>query len=151
MSRCKTCELVAQRDLGKAPLWDCIYRTGYWDVVHSYNSSLAGWLVLVARRHIEAIAELAADEALELGTLLRQVSIALGEVTGCAKTYVVQFAEHPEHPHVHFHVIPRMLDQPEDKRGTGIFAHLGVDEAERVSKLVMNDISRRVRDILILM
>ena len=149
MRICKTCQLVSERDLGKAPLWDCIYRTGHWDVVHSYNSSLAGWLVLVARRHIEAIAELTPEEALECGTLLRQVSIALQKVTGCEKTYVIQFAEHPEHPHVHFHVIPRMIDQPEEKRSTGIFNYLGVSEEERVSEATMNNISQKVRDILL--
>ena len=149
MNYCKTCQLISRRDLSEAPLWDCIYRAEYWDVVHSYNSSLAGWLVLVARRHIEAIADLAPAEAVELGTLLRQVSVALQKVTGCAKTYVVQFAEHPEHPHVHFHVIPRMSDQPEDKRSMGIFAYLGVEEADRVSEPRMNDISQKVRDILL--
>jgi diadenosine tetraphosphate (Ap4A) HIT family hydrolase len=148
MSYCKTCQLISRRDLSEAPLWDCIYRAEYWDVVHSYNSSLAGWLVLVARRHIEAIADLAPAEAVELGILLRQVSVALQKVTGCAKTYVIQFAEHPEHPHVHFHVIPRMNDQPEGKRSIGIFAYLGVDEAERVKESVMNNIGQKVRDIL---
>ena len=52
------------------------------------------------------------------------------------------------HPHVHFHVIPRMNDQPEGKRSIGIFAYLGVDEAERVKESVMNNIGQKVRDIL---
>jgi diadenosine tetraphosphate (Ap4A) HIT family hydrolase len=34
----------------------------------------------------------------------------------------VQFAEHAEHPHVHFHIIPRMADLPDDHRSTGIFS-----------------------------
>ena len=151
MKTCKTCQLTSARDLGKAPLWDSIHRTQYWDVVHSYNTSLVGWLVLVSRRHIEAIADLTPDEAAECGTLLRQTSIALQKVTGCAKTYVFQFAEHPEHPHVHFHVVPRMTDQPEDRRSTKIFAYLGVDETERVSEAVMNEVSQKVRDILLKM
>jgi diadenosine tetraphosphate (Ap4A) HIT family hydrolase len=151
MGYCKTCRLLSIRDSGNAPLWDCIYRTKYWDVVHSYNTSLGGWLVLVVRRHIEAIAELTPDEAVELGALLRKVSKAVQQVTGCEKTYVVQFAEHPEHPHVHFHVIPRMANQPEDRCSTGIFTHLGVAEVERVSEAAMNDISEKVREILLLM
>jgi diadenosine tetraphosphate (Ap4A) HIT family hydrolase len=53
------------------------------------------------------------------------------------------------YPHVHFHVIPRMSDQPEDKRSMGIFAYLGVEEADRVSEPRMNDISQKVRDILL--
>jgi len=148
MSYCKTCRLTAVRDSGQAPPWDCIYRTTYWDVVHAYNTTLAGWLVLVARRHVAAVAELTPEEAAELGTLMRRVSLALKEVTGCQKTYVVQFAEHPEHPHVHVHVIPRLAILPEEKRGPGIFAYLGVPEEERVSETVMNGIAEQVRHVL---
>ena len=102
MKYCKTCELTARRDAGMAPLWDCIHRTRFWDVVHSYDTALPGWLILVARRHIEAIDELTDEEAVELGILLRRVSLALKEVTGCLKTYVIQFAEMAEHPHYIF-------------------------------------------------
>jgi diadenosine tetraphosphate (Ap4A) HIT family hydrolase len=132
MKRCKTCELVNRRNAGDAPLWDCIQRTQFWDLVHSYNTALPGWLVLVARRHIEAIDELTDDEAIELGRLVRRVSIALREVTGCIKTYVVQFAEHEDHPHVHFHIVPRMENQPEDRRSVKVFKYLSVPEEERV-------------------
>ncbi len=148
MKHCQTCELIARRDAGIAPLWDCIHRTQYWDVVHSYNTALPGWLVLVARRHIEAIDELTDEEAAELGILLRRVSLALKEITGCLKTYVIQFAEAAEHPHVHFHVVPRMADQPEDRRSTKIFGYLGVPEEERVSEETMNAIAVSVRKIL---
>lgn len=39
---CKTCELTQRRSLGTAPLWDCIHRAQFWDVVHAYNTSLPG-------------------------------------------------------------------------------------------------------------
>ena len=119
-----TCQLTARRDAGAAPLWDCIQRTQYWDIVHSYNTALPGWLVIVARRHVEAIHELTTAEAAELGVLIRQASVGLRDVTGCLKTYVIQFAEAAEHPHVHFHIGPRMADQPEDHRSTKVFAYL---------------------------
>lgn len=142
---CKTCELVARREAGAAPPWDSIYRTRFWEVAHSYNTALPGWLVLVARRHIEAIDELTDEEALELGLLLQRVSQALKETTGCLKTYVVQFAEMAEHPHVHFHVIPRMKDQPVDRRGTEVFKYLNVPEEQRVGEETMNELAARVR------
>ena len=145
MKHCKTCELLDRRDTGTAPLWDNIHRTQFWDVVHSYNTALPGWMVLVVRRHIEAIDELTENEAVELGILLRQVSAALREVTGCSKTYVVQFAEHQEHPHVHFHVIPRMANQPEDRRSTRIFGYVGVSEEERVTEDTMNEIALKIQ------
>ena len=36
MSNCETCELIAIRDAGKAPLWDSILRTPYWDVAAQF-------------------------------------------------------------------------------------------------------------------
>ena len=145
---CLTCDLVRRRDAGDAPLWDNIHRTAHWDVVHSYNTSLPGWLVLVARRHVVAIDELTDEEAAELGVLLRRVSAALRVATGCVKTYAVQFAEQAEHPHVHFHVIPRMAAQPDDRRGPRVFAYLGVPDEERVSEERMNAIAVEVRRLL---
>ncbi len=138
MDTCYTCDLIQQRDAGVAPLWDCIYRAQFWDLVHSYNTSLLGWLVLVSRRHIAAIDEMTDDEAIELGKMLRQVSKALKVVTKCSKTYVVQFAEASNHHHVHFHVIPRMNDQPEDYKGPNIFKYLGVPLENRIQELEMN-------------
>jgi len=149
MKKCKTCELVKRRDSGDAPPWDRILRTQFWDVVHSYNTALPGWLVLVARRHIEAVDELTEDEAIELGMLVRRASIALRQVTGCIKTYVIQFAEHPDHRHVHFHIVPRMEDQPEDRRSVKVFEYLGVPEEERVSDARMNEIAAEVRGVLL--
>jgi len=132
-------------DAGEAPLWDCIHRTAYWDVVHSYNTSLAGWLVVISRRHLTAIDEMTEDEAVELGRLIRRISVILKTLTGCAKTYVAQFAEHVEHPHVHFHIVPRMADLPEDRRGPNIFTYLGVPEEERVSETAMNQLASEIR------
>lgn len=148
MAYCKTCELINRRDADNAPLWDCIYRTKFWDIVHHNSTTLPGWLVLVIRRHISAIDELTNEEAIELGALLRQVSFALKEATDCIKTYVVQFAEMAEHQHVHFHVIPRMANQPENRRGTNVFEYSGVSEEERVSEEIMNEIAAKVQKIL---
>ncbi len=117
-------------------------------MVHAYDTALLGWLVLVCRRHVEAVHELTDEEAAELGTLLRRVSLALHEVTGCVKTYVVQFAEVEGHPHVHFHVVPRMAGQPANRRGPLVFGYLGVPEGERVGEGAMNDLAARIRRVL---
>lgn len=145
---CRSCELVARRDVGDAPLWDSIHRTRYWDVVHCYGTSLPGWIVLVARRHMTALDELTEEEAVELGSLLRRVSIGLKEITGCLKTYVIQFAEAADHPHVHFHVIPRMKDQPPERKSMGIFGYLGVPEEQCVPANIMNIIALQLRHYL---
>ena len=148
MTMCKTCELISRRNEGAAPLWDCIYRTPLWDVAHCYDTALLGWLVLVARRHIESLDRLTDHEAAELGHLIHHISFALKEATGCIKTYALQFAESPEHPHVHFHIIPRMSDLREDHRSVQIFKYLGVPEEERVSEEAMNSIALKVREKL---
>lgn len=147
-NNCYTCELTAKRKSGEAPLWDNIYQTDYWDVVHAYNSTLAGWMVLVSRRHIEALDEMSEGEAVEVGSLIRRVSVALKQVVGCAKTYVIQFAEHPQHPHVHFHIVPRMADQPDERRSTKIFGYLGASEDERIDETMMNELGLQIREIL---
>ncbi len=96
-----SCELLARRDNGTAPLWDSI--------------------------------------------LLPQVSQALKRQTGCLKTYVAQFAEAPNHPHVHFHVMPRMPDQAADDIGIKIFRHLGVSLEQRVGEDQMTDFASVLR------
>ena len=146
MSDCRTCELIERRDRGEAPPWDSILRTDRWDVVHAYDTSHEGWLVLVVRRHIGSVADLTEDEAVELGRLIRSVSQALQVVLGCPKTYVVQLAEHPLHPHVHVHVIARPDDLPKLHRGPGIFAKLGVVKSARVTEDRMDEIAHALRD-----
>ena len=144
MSECRTCDLVKRRDEGGAPPWDRIRRTPNWDIVHAFGTSIEGWVVLVVRRHITAVADMTADEAAELGPLVKEVSRAVQAVVDCDKTYVVQFAEHQDHPHVHVHVIPRARDLSHDHRGPGVFSLLGVSEDVAVSDARMNEIAQRL-------
>jgi diadenosine tetraphosphate (Ap4A) HIT family hydrolase len=145
---CRTCELRDRRDAGAAPPWDSIWRTPEWDVVHAYDSAIEGWTVIAARRHLTAVADLTEHEAIELGRLVRVVSQALAEILGCAKTYVAQFAEHPEHPHVHFHVVPRAHDLPAEQRGPSVFKVLDATDERRIPEPRMNEIAARMSAIL---
>lgn len=145
MADCLTCELVTRRDAGEAPVWDAIFRTPHWDVVHAFGTSVEGWLVLVVRRHLTAVADLSDEEAAELGRLIRDVSRAVQSATGCDKTYVVQFAEHRQHPHVHVHVIPRARDLPDEHQGPRVFALLGVADEDAVPADRMDQIAALVR------
>jgi diadenosine tetraphosphate (Ap4A) HIT family hydrolase len=148
MADCVTCALVARRDAGAAPPWDRIVRTDHWDVVHAFGTAREGWLVLVVRRHITSVADLTDAEAAELGPLLKRVSAALQEVVGCDKTYVAQFAEHPDHPHVHVHVIPRPHDLPDEQQGPRVFSLLGVAEDGAVPEARMDAIAAEVAVLL---
>lgn len=146
---CRTCELVTCRDKREAPLWDDIHRTPHWDVVHNYETTLPGWLVLTTRRHIASLAELSVGESTELGPLIQQTSVALKAAVGCAKTYVIQLAEHPLHQHVHFHVIPRMHDIPADRMGMNVFNYSPAKNNQNsLTGMQMNEIAQKVRGAL---
>jgi hypothetical protein len=45
-------------------------------------------------------------------------------------------------------VVPRMADQPAERRGPAIFGYLGVPDHERVSEEAMNQIGLEVRRLL---
>ena len=105
----------------------------HWRVAHATGTALPGWLVLIPRRHVTAIADLTDAEAAELGRWQVRLSRALHEETGCVKTYLAQFAEAEGFSHVHFHVVPRMADLPPDRRGPHVFGLLGVAGGGRVS------------------
>lgn len=105
-------------------------------------------MVLVVRRHITSVSALTDEEASELGGLVRDVSLAIEAVVGCDKTYVVQFAEHREHPHVHVHVIPRAHDLPDDRQGPRIFGLLGLPDDDCVPERRMNEIAEGIRSHL---
>jgi diadenosine tetraphosphate (Ap4A) HIT family hydrolase len=150
LAGCYVCDLIARRDRGEAPPWDSIFRTTHWDVVHAYDTSLPGWLALVARRHLGHIAGLTEEEMIECSTLQLRASRALNPILGCEKTYVAAFGESVAH--VHFHLIPRMPDMPADARGPYVFQrYLGVPVPERVSEARMNAIAESVRTSLLAM
>lgn len=146
MTTCMTCHLTAIRH--QQELCERIYETEHWRVAHAFNTSLPGWLVVIAKRHVESFAELTGAEAAEFGPFLHRVSRALQEATGAVKTYTILFAEHPEHPHVHLHVIPRSAGMPEESRSTHVFNCLGVPESEIVPLETRNALAATLRAAL---
>jgi diadenosine tetraphosphate (Ap4A) HIT family hydrolase len=93
-------------------------------VEHAYPTSLLGWLVIVLKRHAEALHELSHEEGEELGLLQWAVSRALSAEIGCMKEYAVFFAEQPGFSHVHVHMVPRAADLDAALLGGRVFAHL---------------------------
>ena len=120
---------------------------GHWRVAHAIGSALEGWLVLVPRRHVTSISELNAAEAQSLGIWQVRLSRALHEVLGCQKTYIAQFAEAAGFSHVHFHVVPRSPDLPEELRGPRIFQLMRPD-CVPVTDQRMDEIARELHDQL---
>jgi diadenosine tetraphosphate (Ap4A) HIT family hydrolase len=98
--------------------------------------------------HTVALDDLTADEAADLGPLLKAVSSALRDVVRCRKTYVALFAEAEGFQHIHFHIIPRQPGLEADLRGPRVFGLLGGDPASYVPEAVMDDIADRLSQAL---
>jgi diadenosine tetraphosphate (Ap4A) HIT family hydrolase len=129
---CFSCAEEAR--LAELPPRQSVAHDEHWRVVHAFDTSLPGWLILLPRRHVTAIGELTDAEAVALGSWQVRLSRALHEVTGCPKTYIVQFAEAQGYAHVHFHVTPRPDDAHAEYRGPRIFGMLGgTPPADRLS------------------
>jgi diadenosine tetraphosphate (Ap4A) HIT family hydrolase len=109
-----------------------IYDGRFWVVEHAYPTALKGWLVIVLKRHAEALHELTTDEFAELGELQGRIAKLLRQETGCQKEYSVCFAEMAGFYHIHFHIIPRAADLPDELKGGKIFAMLKPGENETV-------------------
>ena len=127
---CYTCLSVSgERRISPGPP---VFRGEWWDVEHAYPCGMAGWLVLVLKRHVEALHELSGEEFAELGPLVERTVRALREELGCKKEYVACFAEAAHYNHVHVHVVARAEDWPDELKGTGVFKMLKVEEANVV-------------------
>lgn len=142
---CFPCDQQAQATL---PPREDVVHTDHWRVAHSFNSTLPGWLVLLPTRHITSFTELAPEAAEELGGLVRRLATALETVTGCEKTYLMQFSEAEGFSHLHLHLVPRMPDHPKDTRGPRVFAYLSPDEAEWLPETNRDDIALGIRTAL---
>ena len=135
---CYSCEHNAAID---RPPREEVVLTGHWRVVHNFDTALPGWLVLVPLEHVLAFHDLPEQAMTELGDLVGRLSRALREVTGCAKTYLMQFSEAPGFSHLHVHLVPRMPDQPEDRKGPAVFGYLAPDEPDLVPDHEMDRIA----------
>lgn len=138
-----TTECYACRHNGMTvlPPRERVYDDGLWRVAHAFDTALPGWLVIVLRRHATSLADLTTEEAAALGPLIKRLSAALQQELQVPKAYLAFFAEGPQHPHVHIHVIPR----PEKElRGPGSFELLSRPDDEWVSEVHRDRLSQRL-------
>jgi diadenosine tetraphosphate (Ap4A) HIT family hydrolase len=136
---CYSCARNAE--LSQLPPRESVACDDHWRVAHAFNTALPGWLVLIPRRHVTAIAQLTDTEAVALGRWQVRLSRALAAVTGCAKIYVAQFAEGEGFAHVHFHLVPRRPDMPAEQRGPRVFGLLGPTGGAHVNEQDRDDIA----------
>ncbi len=145
VSGCFPCDQQATDAL---PPREDVVHTDHWRVAHAFNSTLPGWLVLLPTRHVTSFTELTPEAADELGGLVRRLGTALETVTGCVKTYLMQFSEAEGFSHLHLHLVPRLPDQPEDVRGPRVFAYLKDDQAQWLPVPELDAIALSVREAL---
>ena len=81
-TECLSCALEARAD---QPPRERLHVGPRWRVAHAFGTSLPGWLVVLPRRHVTALDQLTAQEAADLGPLLRALTAALREVLGCSR------------------------------------------------------------------
>ncbi len=109
-----------------------IYEGKYWFVEHAYPVKIIGWLVIVLKRHAEALHEMSAEEFSELAQIQAKLIPLLHEELHCEKEYVVCYAEMEGFHHIHFHVFAKPFDLPKEMKGGSSFALLKVSAEEAV-------------------
>lgn len=98
-----------------------IYEDAHWLVRHSNETNILGYAVIEAKRHFIDLSAATDTEAASYGVILRAVTRAIREVTGCQRVYTFSLGEMVEH--FHLHVVPRTESMPRTFRGRGILAY----------------------------
>jgi diadenosine tetraphosphate (Ap4A) HIT family hydrolase len=145
---CHTCRSISgEQRISPGPT---IVEGRYWMIEHAYPTRLKGWLVIVLKRHAEALHELTHEEFYELVELQALAVKLLHDELDSAKEYVVCFAEKEHFRHVHFHIVSRSQDLPGELKGTNIFAMINISEAEALPRkeivVFCEDLKRRASD-----
>ncbi len=125
MEKCLTClNLSGERRISPGPY---IYQGTHWVVDHAYPTTHLGWLVILPKRHIEALHELTREEFQELAEIEYRLVQVMHTDRAVLKEYMMCFAEGQGFAHVHIHVVPRPVDLPVEIKGPRVFALLAVD------------------------
>lgn len=130
--KCLSCKsLSGEKRISPGPT---IYEGKYWVVEHAYPVKLLGWLVIVLKRHLEAVHNLTIEEMVELGQIINKTTKLLHSKLKTEKEYVACFAESEGFSHVHFHIVPRTKDFPKNIRGSKSFSLLSYTEIGSIQK-----------------
>jgi len=105
---CIACDLTA----GREPIpGGVIADTGFWRVEHCVGPLGVGTLIVKPLRHVVHVADLTADEAAELGPLLRTAASIVTDLVQPEQVYVCLWSHAGGKPgHIHFVVQPVSRD-----------------------------------------
>ena len=127
---CLSCRSISgEKRISPGPF---IYEGTYWLVDHAYPTAHLGWLVIVLKRHAEALHELSREEFAELAEIQYKLAQVMGKNPHIEKEYIACFSEAPGFNHIHVHFVPRPKNLAAELKGPDIFALLRVDEAHAV-------------------
>lgn len=101
-----------------------ILESEYWVVEHAYPCALAGWLVIVLKRHCEEFHKLTEEEFLDLSKVQHSVIKGMHTYFQSEKEYIFCFAEAKGFKHIHFHVVPKTAAFDPQYMGAKVFHYL---------------------------
>lgn len=111
---CPICETLASVRASD----EYICETDHWILKHAARPyPVAGWLVLISKRHVAGPAFFTEAEQAALGPAISAISRALIDRTSAIRVYVASMNE--SSPHFHMHLVPRYGDGP---RSWSVFA-----------------------------
>jgi diadenosine tetraphosphate (Ap4A) HIT family hydrolase len=73
------------------------------------------------------------------------MSAALEQVTGCVKTYLMQFSEAEGFSHLHLHLVPRLAGHPAAALGPAVFSLMAADESRWLPAAQRDDVAVALR------
>jgi diadenosine tetraphosphate (Ap4A) HIT family hydrolase len=111
-----------------------IYEGKYWVVEHAYPTKIKGWLVIVLKRHSEALHDLSAEEFRELSVIESKIIHLQLIAMNCEKEYISCYAEKGQYNHIHFHVLAKPRELSQEYIGTKSFKLINTTEEEASPK-----------------
>jgi len=116
---CRTCKsLSGELKLSPGPV---IHEGVYWRAEHIYPTKTLGWLVIVLKRHVEALHDLSVEEVCELGEIQLRLALLLHQELRCSKEYSWCFADTDGFSHIHSMLFATPNDLDSINRGANIF------------------------------
>ena len=128
---CWTCRSISgEKRISPGPT---IFEGEYWLIEHAYPVKVKGWLVIVLKRHAEALHELTSSEFVELAQIQSKLTQILFEELHCQKEYISCYAEKQHFCHIHFHVFAKPYELTSDLLGAKSFALINISETEAIA------------------
>lgn len=119
---CYSC--LANTDIKAISPGSRIFEGDHWIIEHNFPTRIKGWLVIVAKKHTEALHELSLEEFTELTSLIRKTAIVLKKEFDCPKEYIGCFSEAEHFNHTHLHIIAKPKNLSKSISGPRIFTKL---------------------------